>query len=491
MQTAPNVLSLEPRSLVAALCIVMVMGGGQSAVLGGTTGRQGQASTAQFRQGENTTTQARSTRNPAAQLKTAPNLLDAKALAEQLFAVTVTVRATAQASSRQSETLPDVDADGWPAGQTGKDVFVSTGVSLGEGLVIAFSSAPLQAEHRVTMPDGNQVTARLRVADYYSGLRLLEIAGQQLPAIGTASDPPKPGEAVLSASAAGIEQPVLALGMVSATERTLSGTGLPPLLQCSLPNTDTSSGAAVVNASGEMIGVVAVAGGGLGNDWTYVVPVAHALRLQTAFSESSGEELHAGEVIVLKNRRPLLGMTLEVGDAAGEVLVEHVDEQGPAFKAGLRPGMEVLSCEGIPTESVYAVVGIVLKKQPGDTLDFVVREGEQKRSVRLALEGGEVMEASKVDQVDGLHARNLRVGANSYEFVRPLSVDSAEPVPDELQQVMELVELLQRQKTLFAEYIDRLRKENEALRKENAELKKKLDKQTPGATPSRHRPPEM
>jgi hypothetical protein len=233
----------------------------------------------------------------------------------------------------------------------------------------------------------------------------------------------------------------------------------------------------VVNADGELIGIVAVSGGDDRNDWTYVIPVAHALRLKTTFAESSEEDRQAGSVILLKRRRPLVGMTLEVGDQAGQVIVKNVDDNGPAFKAGIRPGMEVLSCEGLPADSVYAVVGAVLKKQPGDTLQLIVMDGGQETSVRLALEGGEIVEASSMAQTEGLHARNLRVGANNYQFVRPLAVGGSEPVPDELQQVMELVELLQRQKTMFAAYIDRMRKENEDLRKENAELRGQLNKQ--------------
>ena len=416
--------------------------------------------------------------NPAQQLSTAPGTLNAQAISKQLFAATVTVRSASNKAPEVDGLDKDMEELEMPQLNPLK-VLVSSGVSLGDGLVITFSAALPKAEYRITLPNGDQVTARLRVMDYYSGLRLLEIENQDIPHLDASEAPPEVGEAILSASAAGIEKPVLALGMLSATERTLSGTDLPPLYQCDLPNTDTSSGAAVVNSAGQLIGIIAVTGGEAGNDWTYVVPVSHALRLRTAYKESNEEDRQAGKVVILRHRRPHVGMTLEVGEQVGEVLVEHVDENGPAHKAGLRPGMEVISCEGIPAESVYAVVGMVLKKQPGDFLELVVRDGDSEKPVRLALEGGELVEPSGIAQENGLYTRNLRIGADRFEFVRPLSVDGDEDVPDELQQVMQLVELLQRQKTLFAEYIDRLRKENQTLRDENADLKRRLDNQEP------------
>lgn len=477
-----------------------------------------QANAENARQASQLDTQQDVTRtNPAALLTTAPKPLDAKAIAKTLQAATVTIRTTSQIDRSALERLA-ADATALPgktqddnnnsakdaktagdnqanrAGQNKQNaessaekekaasesvVTISSGVSLGDGFIITFSDVPLTSEYHVTLPSGSQVSAVLRVADYYSGLRLLEIEKQDVPPLTLASAEPEAGEAILAASAAGIESPVLSLGMVAAAERSLSGVSLPPLLQCSLPTTDTSGGAAIVNAQGELIGIIAISSRQDGNAWTYAVPAAHALRLRASWLESSREDRDLGKVVVLRHKRPVVGMTLRVGDRPGQVVVEHVEKHGPAEKVGLRPGMEVLACEGVSVDSVYAVVGMVLKKQPGDTLRLMVRDAGRETAKIITLQGGEVVEPVKMAATDELHALNLQIGPANYQLVRNLTYGAQEPVPSDLQQVMELVDLLQRQKTLFAEYIDRLRKENDTLREENAALRKQVGDKLP------------
>ena len=148
--------------------------------------------------------------NPATRLSTAPSQLDAKAISQSLYEITVTVRISSKSPSQGGR---EDNSGAEDQGKVAKGVTVSTGVSLGEGRIITFSEAPLAADYRVTLPDGEQVNAKLRVVDYYSGLRLLEIDDRELPQLAT-SDEAVPGEAILSASAAGIEKPVLALGLL-------------------------------------------------------------------------------------------------------------------------------------------------------------------------------------------------------------------------------------------------------------------------------------
>jgi hypothetical protein len=76
----------------------------------------------------------------------------------------------------------------------------------------------------------------------------------------------------------------------------------------------------------------------------------------------------------------------------GEVVVKQVGEGGPAGKAGIQPGDQILAADGIVIRSVYQAVRPLLYKQPGDTMTFDVsgRDGAI-RTVEVVLGGGVVL----------------------------------------------------------------------------------------------------
>ncbi len=243
---------------------------------------------------------------------------ETSAVASVLQKTTVTLRI--------SPVVVPADADNAQSPQT---VTVLSGVSLGNGWIVTFATMPATARYRVTLPDGGQDIAKPRVIDFYSGLTLLQIEEDELPGLAPVARPVKVGESVLTAAAAGIEPPVVSLGILGATDRTLSNSNLPPLLQCDVRTTDTSSGAALVNRYGELIGIVAVAAVDTQpTSWTYAIPVRHVQRLLRAKADD--------KLVVLQRQRPTVGLTLETD---GESLrIERVTPGGPADQAGLRKG---------------------------------------------------------------------------------------------------------------------------------------------------------
>jgi S1-C subfamily serine protease len=301
--------------------------------------------------------------------------------AERLQAATVTVRVARR----------DATAD---------KVTVFTGVSIGDGIVVTPLFTPDDMRIRITMPGGGQAEATPRVLDEHSGLALLEIDAKQAPNLALAEDPPKVGAWVLSGAGWGVEKAVVSLGIVSGIDRSLPGANYPPLLQCDLRTASTSSGAAVVNNRGELLGVVIATQpdqeGRRG--WTYAVPVRHVQRLLRALADrkeaasssdtENDDRASRDGVVVLKPRRPVVGMVLgAVGD--GDVVVKRVTGSGPAEKAGIRQGDEILAADGIEIRSVYQAVRPLLYKQPGDVMEFLVRNPQGEiRSVKVVLGGG-------------------------------------------------------------------------------------------------------
>jgi hypothetical protein len=184
----------------------------------------------------------------------------------------------------------------------------------------------------------------------------------------------------MTAAAMGIERPVVSLGILGGSDRLLGGSGLPPLLVCDVHSSETSSGAAMVDREGKLVGIVAAASDPAQRvGWTYAVPVRHVQRLIAARAEN--------RQVVLQRQRPTAGLTLGQGQREGTVRVERVDAGGPADKAGIKSGDLVLDVEGHKIRSAYQAVDLILKKQPGDKVQFLVEQGGRSRPIDLTLGG--------------------------------------------------------------------------------------------------------
>jgi S1-C subfamily serine protease len=307
-----------------------------------------------------------------------------EAAAARLRPATVTVRVW------NPQTPDAVPVDAGSTGVGGQDdtapprsIVVCTGVAVTRSLIVTPIYAASDSKIRVTLVDGVQAKATLRVIDEYSGLALVETDEAILTPVSIAAEEPKTGSWVLSAAAWSTEQPAVSFGVVGATDRTLPGTGYPPLLQCDLRATQTSSGAAVVNQEGRLLGVTVVADPEHGNrGWVYAAPVRHVLRLLRVKSQASDSD----SVAILKRRRPVVGMVLD-GDAE-EIRVSRVQAGSPAARAGIRVGDRLLEVDGVKVRAVYQAVRTVLFKQPGDLVVFTVEQQEGIHAAEVVLGGG-------------------------------------------------------------------------------------------------------
>lgn len=268
-----------------------------------------------------------------------------------------------------------------------RSVAVCSGASLGDGLVVTYADISANDEIRITIPGGEQARAQLKVLDHVSGLTLLEIDKKDVPGLSSADEMPDVGSWVLSAAGWGSEKPVVSFGILAGTNRTLRGATFPPLLQCDLRTADTSNGAPLVNEQGELLGVVVASDApGAENRWTYAVPVSHVQRLVRARLPHKRVQLH--------RRRPIVGLKLGAGDAPGTVVVQRVESGGPAARAGVQKGDEVLAADGTKIRSVYEVIRPLLAKQPGDKMTFLLQQSSGQRQIEVVLGGGTIIRES-------------------------------------------------------------------------------------------------
>ncbi|HEY2837769.1 MAG TPA: S1C family serine protease [Pirellulales bacterium] len=315
------------------------------------------------------------------------------------------VGATKQALTKEPAT-PDValQSTAKAPAQSDEGVDVCSGVSLGGGLIVTFHRATSEDRVRVTFPGGEQSLAQTLVVDEFSSLVLLELDRKTMPKLDLADGLPKVGSAVVTGAAAGIEKPVVSLGVLGGVDRALPGSGLPPLLQCDVRTTESSSGAAVVDAQGKLVGVIAATSAADNSGgWTYAVPVSHVRRLLRSRVP--------GQFTMLRRLRPAIGLTMGPGAEEGTVQVERVDAGGPAEKAGIAAGDLICETDGRKVRSAYQAVDLILKKQPGDEIELVVKRDGKERPITLTLETTPARLSSSLAKDQRIRMQQLNVRA--------------------------------------------------------------------------------
>jgi S1-C subfamily serine protease len=299
-------------------------------------------------------------------------------------------------------------------------VVVCSGVCVAPNKVVTAVSVSSDSKIRLTFPGGKQDDAHLRVVDEFSGLVLLDSPHCPAQPLEMAAELPEEGSSVMTAAAWGVEKPLVFQGMVSGTGHMLSGMCYPPLLVCQLPTTNTSTGSAIVNREGKLVGVVVGADpAAMHQGWmTYAVPVSHVQRLLRACEESD-KQGHRSSVVVLKRRRPKVGWVLE---SDGETIkVGRILSGGPAEKAGVKKGDLVLEAEGVKIRSIYQAHSHTMCKQAGDTLTYRIQRGDETLDIVVVLGGAVEVESLPADKLTEFVQPKLEFGRDErgLYYVKP------------------------------------------------------------------------
>lgn len=379
---------------------------------------------------------------------------------------------------------------------TGSDeVRVYSAICLADGLLVCPLDAARATSLRVTFPGGAQDDAALKAFDEHSGLALLRLKETRKTGLLPAKEIPAVGQWVLGAAGWGAESPVVSVGLVSGVDRTYVGSTYPPLLQADVRAAETSAGGPIVDATGNLLGVIVQDGKALGGGWTYAVPVSHVERLVRAYSESRKDQGAAAtddSVIVLQRRRPTVGMILEGKNDL--VVVAEVENDGPAHRAGLAKGDVVVAAEGVQIRSVYQAIRPTLFKQPGDEMSFRVLRGGEALSFNVTLGGGVPLEPEQ--SVKFLERSAPKVVVKRDDLARYFEEATAADDTDEESPAEKGVSDVEARKLLEKaleryrkvielqrEEIDLRREENELLARELERLSRRMDELKPSAAP--------
>jgi serine protease Do len=166
-------------------------------------------------------------------------------------------------------------------------------------------------------------------------------------------------------------QDTVTRGIISGVGRDVSGASYYPLLQTDAAINPGNSGGALVDASGQVIGITSLKFAdtkvqGLG----FAIPSNLVKAILADFQRD-------GRVI-----RPYLGVTLQepwqvsVGLPTNDGLtVVNVDPGSPAAQAGIQPGDQILAIDGQTVHTNVGLTSVLWKHKPGDTVALTVQRG--------------------------------------------------------------------------------------------------------------------
>lgn len=268
--------------------------------------------------------------------------------------------------------------------------------SLGSGVIVSGEGHVLTSLHviegaedievRYVDEDNNTFisAARLIGSDPGTDLALLQIEGPGFPlpiAIGS-SDDVRVGDTVLAIgfpSQELISQKSVSRGIVSALGIPQNGLPIVDYIQTDAAINYGNSGGALVNASGELIGInsfiYSQSGGsdGIG----FAVPINKAMGVVEqllTFGEVSPGYLGVitGEMLTEESSINFFGR-----DDIEGLLIEQVSAGSPAELAGIRAGDVMTAIDGLPISSVIGAIDQINRKAPGQVVTLgIFREGE-------------------------------------------------------------------------------------------------------------------
>ena len=273
-------------------------------------------------------------------------------------------------------------------------VQVQTPAGLGSGIVLDSDGNVVTNNHvvatfkrfQVTDSTGKRYAATLVGTFAPDDLAVVHIEGSHLPpaALGDSSKL-QVGDIVLAVGNPLGLQSSVTNGLVSALGRTISessGVTLPDLIQTSAPINPGNSGGALVDLSGQVVGIPTLAAIDPENQQP-ASGIGFAIPSNTV-KEIARQLIRDGHVV--RSNRAYLGVQLATLRSGGGVLVAGVTANGPAAAAGLATGDTITTFEGRPVQSIEEISVTLANLKPGEKVALGIRTPQgSKETVTVTL----------------------------------------------------------------------------------------------------------
>ena len=301
---------------------------------------------------------------------------------------------------------------------------------LGSGVIVRGDGYILTNQHvvdgadevTVELTDGRSLKAKVVGSDKPTDLAVLKVEGNNLQTFTLGnSDNVRVGDVVLAVgNPLGVGQTVT-MGIVSAKGRSTGiGDGTyEDFIQTDAPINRGNSGGALVNTTGELIGInsqiLSPSGGNIGIGFS--IPANMARNVMTQLIEDG--EVRRGRLgVTVQQLTPALAQTLNLQGVRG-ALVSDVESGSPAAAAGLQRGDVITAVNGQAITDSNVLRNEIAELQPGTDVKLTVRRDGTERVLSAKLAALEAQAATR----DG-----RRSGESSGRFgmsVEPLTADRA------------------------------------------------------------------
>lgn len=253
--------------------------------------------------------------------------------------------------------------------------------SLGSGFIISPDGYILTNAHvvdganvvTVKLTDKREFKAKVVGADKQSDVAVLKIDAKDLPTV-KIGDPrqSKVGQWVVAiGSPYGFDNTVTS-GIISAKSRSLPDENYTPFIQTDVPVNPGNSGGPLFNLQGEVIGINSMiysqTGGFQG--LSFAIPINEAMKVKDDLVKT-GHVSRGRLGVAVQSMNQTLADSFGMDKPHG-ALVSSVDANGPAAKAGLKPGDVILAVNGEQVGDSSDLPSLIAGMKPGTKADIQV-----------------------------------------------------------------------------------------------------------------------
>jgi len=265
--------------------------------------------------------------------------------------------------------------------------------SLGSGVIVSSNGYILTNHHvveaadevEVALVDGRKARASIIGSDPETDLAVLKIKLKDLPAITFGqSQQVKVGDVVLAVgNPFGVGQSVT-MGIVGAMSRSRVGINtFEDFIQTDAAINPGNSGGALTDTSGKLIGIntaiYSSSGGSLGIGFAIPIHVAKQIMEQII---QSGSVIRGWLGLSMQDMTPDLAESFGLDSPMGS-LVASVLRDGPADRAGIKPGDILIAVEGKPIKNSSEMLNQVAALSPNDTVTVTIIRNRQEKSIQV------------------------------------------------------------------------------------------------------------
>ncbi|SFK69318.1 serine protease DegQ [Nitrosomonas aestuarii] len=265
--------------------------------------------------------------------------------------------------------------------------------NLGSGVIVSPNGYILTNHHvieaadevEIALPDGRKVDANVIGSDPETDLAVLKIDLEDLPAITFGqSGLAKVGDVVLAVgNPFGVGQSVT-MGIIGALGRTKVGINtFEDFIQTDAAINPGNSGGALTDTAGNLIGINTAiysrSGGSLGIGFAIPIHIAKEIMEQII---QSGSVTRGWLGVSMQDMTRELADSFGLDRAAG-ALIAGVLKDGPAERAGIKPGDIMVAIEGQPITNSTALLNQVAALSPGDFVTVTIIRNKKEKEVQI------------------------------------------------------------------------------------------------------------